>query len=454
MSKLSILQKNAYINILIKDNGIWVHLAYTDFNAAREYILSDYTDLNALKFLLDDNVFTKEFWYQYFDNLEKIFNWDIVDKNKSSIFTFRPFTEEGDGVSGVRVQIDDNQEFFNNIFQSVREFSNDIALRVIDDNYMFSVLDGISSRINIDDLMYIDMDLYDFSIFRITTDYEKGKPTGRKIYTKSKMSWKDEIQLIDSIKDSRFGAFLSTELSEKNVINMWGNFVIDKPLTVKDQNLLDILRSYATIQNFSIYRDNRKKIAGFGREYTNSAMIVAGGVARLLGKSKALMTIIDGLELSGNFDCYFDEDLRVLAYGKSYSSGVDSTDIILTKKSILLPMTKVIIPYTKSNVSNKILFSGAIESVNVPKSDFYILSSQYTFIKIPSHQEKLLIEGKFRNGAKMIPLGETELSYVSTPEINELESILFDCRTRPVVYGPDAYSNKIKLQSWINDNQA
>lgn len=454
MSKLSLLQKNAYINILIKDNGIWVHLAYTDFNASREYILSDYTDLNALKFLLDDNVFSKEFWYQYFNNLEKTFNWDIIDKDKSSIFTFRPFTKEGDGVSGVRVQIDDNQKFFDKILASVREFSNDVALRVIDDNYMFSVLDGISSRINADDLMYIDMDLYDFSIFRITTDYEKGKPTGKKIYTKSKMSWKDQIQLIDSIKDNRFEAFLSTDLTEKALINIWANFVIDKPLTVKDQNLLDILRSYSTIQNFSIYRDNKKKITGFGKEYTNSAMIIAGGIARILGKSKVLMTIIDGFELIGNFDCYFDNDLRILAYGKSYSSGVDSTDIILTKKSILSPITKVVIPYTKSKTSNKILFSGTIESVNIQKSDFYILSPQYTFVKIPTHQEKLLIEGKFRNGAKTFPLGETDLSYVSSPEINELESILFDCRTRPVVYGPDAYSNKIKLQSWINDNQA
>ena len=41
MSKLSMLQQNAYISIVIKDNGIWTHLAYTDFNAEREYILSD-----------------------------------------------------------------------------------------------------------------------------------------------------------------------------------------------------------------------------------------------------------------------------------------------------------------------------------------------------------------------------------------------------------------------------
>lgn len=158
MPKLSILEKNAYLNILVKNNGIWVYLAYSDLNATREYVLSDYTDLNALRFLLDDNVFTKEFWFDYFDNLEKVFNWDIVDRDKGSIFTFRPFREEGDGISGVRVQIDDNQEYFSKVFDSVREFSSDVSLRVIDDQFMYSLLDGLCERMNCDDMMYIDME--------------------------------------------------------------------------------------------------------------------------------------------------------------------------------------------------------------------------------------------------------------------------------------------------------
>jgi hypothetical protein len=33
------------------------------------------------------------------------------------------------------------------------------------------------------------------------------------------------------------------------------------------------------------------------------------------------------------------------------------------------------------------------------------------------------------------------------------ESILVDARPRPIVYGPDAYSNKLKLQVWLNDNK-
>jgi len=54
MSKLPILQKNAYLSLVVKNNSIWAHLAYTDHNAGREYILSDFTDLNPLKQRLDD----------------------------------------------------------------------------------------------------------------------------------------------------------------------------------------------------------------------------------------------------------------------------------------------------------------------------------------------------------------------------------------------------------------
>jgi len=452
MPKLSILEKNAYINILIKDNAIWAYLAYMDYNANREYILSDYTDLNALKFLLDDNIFSKDFWLDFFNNLEAVFNWNIVDKDSSSIFTFRRFAEEGDGISGVRVQIDDNQDFFQEIFESVRNFSNDVSLRVIDDKYMASLMEGLAKRLDIDDLVLVDMDIFDFSIFRVKTEYERGKPTGKTSFTKSKLSWSDEISLIDSVKDNRFKAFLASDISSRNLTNTWANFVIDKPLVVKDESLIDIIRSYSTIQNFSIYKDNKDKIDTFGKEYTKNALIVTGNIPRILGKSKTLLTVIDGLELTGSFDCYFDTDLKTIAFGKSLINATESTDIILTRGSILPKYTKVVIPNIKNKANNKVLLSGKIQSLDIDPTDFYILSAQYTFLKLPKHKEKLLISANFREGIKTFILGEQSLEYISVPGISEIENILFDFRNRPIIYGPDAYSNKNKLKAWINDN--
>ncbi|HPR92159.1 MAG TPA: hypothetical protein PLR64_02825, partial [Candidatus Dojkabacteria bacterium] len=113
---------------------------------------------------------------------------------------------------------------------------------------------------------------------------------------------------------------------------------------------------------------------------------------------------------------------------------------------------KVIIPNIKNKISNKVILSGKVQSLEMDETDFYVLSSQYTFLKLPKHKEKLVISASFREGAKSWPLGEKELEYVSVPGVSEIDSILFDFRSRPIIYGPDAYSNKIKLKSWINDN--
>lgn len=450
MSKLPLLEKNAYLSLVIKENGIWSHLAYTDHDANREYILSDFTDLTPLRHRLDDELFSKSFWFEYFDSLEKVFTWDLVDRNKLSVFTFRRFRNEGDGLTGIRIQIDDNQKFFKKIFNSVRDFSRDISLRVIDDQYMYNVLDGLVSKSEYDDIMYIDMDLTDFSIFRVNKVYDRKNKKERKIFTRSKLGWDNDLTLIDSIKDSRFRAFLATDLGQKEIFNYWSNFILNRVFSCEDPNLVDILRAYCTIQNYSIYRDNKEKLDGFGIRSSNSAMILSGYIPRVLSKSKSLLTLIDGLELSGSFDCYWDLDMRLLSFGKSYISGVDSTDIILTRKEMMSLLTRVVIPHSKEiKGANKVVFSGITESLALGRSEFFVLSPEYSYIELPDHDEKLVIEGDFKNGTYTVPEKGNSLGFVSIPGSKKYESLLIDTRPRPIVYGPDSYANKIKLQSWI-----
>lgn len=450
MSKLPLLEKNAYLSVLIKDNGIWSHLAYTDHDANREYVISDFTDLSPLKHRLDDEVFSKIFWFEYFDNLEKVFTWDLVDRDKNSVFKFRNFKTEGDGVTGIRIQIDDNQKFFDKIFASVREFSKDISLRVVDDRYMHNLLDGLIDKSEYDDLMYIDMDIMDFSVFRVSKVYDKKEKKNRKVFSRAKISWSNELDVIDSVKDSRLKAFLATDIDIKEIFNYWSNFIFNRTFSSVDPNLMDILRSYCTIQAHSIFRDNRDKLEGFGLGKNESAMIISGYIPRVLGKSKSLLTLIDGLELSGNFDCYWDLDTKLLTYGRSYIDGVNSTDIILTRKEVLSLLTKVILPFSKPlKGANKVLFSGKTQSLSEGVNEFFVLSPEYTYIDLPKHEGKLVIEGEFKNGGYMIPNKDRVLGFVSSPEIKKYESILIDARPRPVVYGPDSYSNKIKLETWI-----
>lgn len=449
MQNLSILQKNAYLSVIIKDNGVWAHLAYTDFNAGREYILSDFTDLTPLRYRLDDDLFSKQFWFDYFTNLEKVFNWDLLNRSKSSPFVTLNFEKEGVGISGIRMQIDDNQKFFDRIFSSVRDFSKDIALRVVDDLYVQKVLEGFIKRTEYSDLMYVDMDLLDFSVFRVRKIYDRKNKRDDVVFSKAKINWKDELSIIDSIMDSRFKAFLATELSAKEILNYWSNFVLNRVLFSEDPNIVDILRSYCTIQNHSIYRDNGEKIENFGLSKDESALIVSGYVPRVLGESKTLLSLIDGLELNGNFDCYWDLDMKTLCYGRSFAEGSGSEDIILTRKELFSLATKVLIPYTNIEKKNKMVFSGSIESLGMGRSEFFTLSSEFTFVQLPQHTEKLIVEGEFKNGVYLQPKNQKNIGLVSKPGIRKYNSLLIDARVRPIVYGPDSYSNKLKLQKWI-----
>lgn len=166
MNTLPILKKNAYLTLLIKDNHIFANLAYTDFIAQKTYILSDTTDLSPLKFRMDDIVFNREFWFEYFDSLEKVFDWDIVDRQWKGIFKIVDFQDEEEGVSGIKVLVDDNQPFFNVIYSSLKEFSKDIALRVVDDKYMKGILEGLRNRLGYEDILWVDIDLSNFTVYR------------------------------------------------------------------------------------------------------------------------------------------------------------------------------------------------------------------------------------------------------------------------------------------------
>lgn len=450
MSKLPLLEKNAYLSLVIKDDGVWSHLAYTDHNANREYILSDFTDLHPLRHRLDDDVFCQDFWSEYFLNLEKVFDWEIVDNTKNSIFTFLQFKDEGVGINGVRVEVDDNQRFFDKIFSSIRDFTKDISLRVVDDRYMQKILEGLVERSEYEDIIYVDMDLMDFTIFRVKQAYDKKGKENQKVFSRAKVSWNDSMSLIDSIGDSRFKAFLATDLSPREILNYWSNFVFNRIFSSEDPNLIDILRSYCTIQNHSLFRDNSAKLEGFGVSGKESCIIVSGYIPRVLGKHKTVLTLIDGLEFEGNFDCCWDLDLKLLSYAKSYIEQTDSTDIILTANEILSLFTKVVIPKVKSSKSsNRVVFTGKTESLNTKEREIMAFSSKYNYINIPDHTEKLLVEGVFKEGARMYPSKDTSLSLVSDPGGKKYESLLIDARSKPVIYGPDSYSNKLKLQGWL-----
>lgn len=455
MNTLPILKKNAYLTLLIKDNHIFANLAYTDFVAQKTYMLSDTTDLSPLKFRMDDIVFNGEFWFEYFDSLEKVLGWDIVDRQWQGVFKIVDFQDEGEGVSGIKVLVDDNQPFFNKIYTSLKEFSKDITLRVTDDKYMKGIIDGLRGRLEYEDILWVDIDLSHFTVYR---SRERVSSTGifskekKSEFLTSKISWSSEIGLIDSIKSSKLQAFLSLESNSDNIIDRWANFVAQTPDYISDPNVEDILRSFVTIQNLSIFENNREKFEAFGRG--NSAIFVTGKLAKIMDRRNLLLSLIDGFELEGIFDLFLDSENRVVSYGRNLIEASLSEDMLVVKGDVLPPVSKVVIPQVNvSKGKNKVIFSGNIVSQDFDSIDIYAINPNLEIFNIPYKSNKVVVEGSLKNGAVLTHYPTTDISFISAHEGVIYDSLVVDCRIRPIVYGPKPKDNRIKLQNWGNGNK-
>jgi hypothetical protein len=295
-------------------------------------------------------------------------------------------------------------------------------------------------------MVYINLDLQDFRIYR---SY-RNPNTQKRETEKAKIYWTNEYGVIDSVRDSRFRAFLATDMATKDMLNHWSNFVLNRITFSEDPNLLDILRAYTTAQLYSICQDNSEKIQALGVS-GNTGVILAGYIPLILGKEKTLISIIDGLEISGTCDIYFDFERRVLSFGKSYIAGPSSTDLILTRKEIASVATKIFIPDMKiSGVKSKVIFNGYTDSLEGEKQDIFALYPEFTFKKLPLHKDNLVVEGEFKNGTYVRGVEKkTEISFLSVPGKLRYDNLVIDGRPKPIVYGPDVYQNRRKLQQWL-----
>ena len=456
MSKLPLLEKNAYLTIVVKDNAIWSHLAYVDYNSDVQYILSDYTDISHLNRRLDDHIFGGSFWSEYFDLLQKNFDWKLIQSVEGGLNRMVDFKDENYGVSGIKVLVDDNQQFLTNIFFSISQYSHDIAVRILDTPNMRKLIGKLSEKLGYEDLIYIDLDINSFQIYRV----ERGKEQVRKDklpnqykYSEVVQQWKSEIGLIDAVKDRRLHAFMAADIHNSQLENSWANLTIHPVDILLDQNLTDILRSFTTIQLLSLLTDNRKKLERIGEVESKTLIVIGGKIPRLLGKKTTLLSIIDGLELYGQFDVIWDNECKLLAYGISTAMGSESTDIVIGRNDIISGITKVLIPELKSKKAvNKVIFSAIYRSQEYEPESILVLGDTFEMIEIKNRVNKVVFEGKFEGNVYMPSLKDQKLEFVSAPLGVRYDNLLIDSRLRPIVYGMDSYSNKLKINKWTNAN--
>mgnify|MGYP001148524723 CR=1 FL=1 len=452
MNKLPILQKNAYLIIVVKNNAIWSHLAYVDYSSEIQYVLTDYTDISHLKRRLDDYIFMEEFWKEYFTLLQNTFDWKMMKSLDSDLNRVIEFKDENYGLGGIKVLVDDNQDFLTNIFHSISQYSHDITVRVMDTPYIRKMIGKLSEKLDYENLLYIDLDIESFQIYRVNRKNKvsrKGVLPTQYEYSEMFQQWSNEIGIIDAIKNRKLRAFLASDLDSSQIENNWANLVLHPVDVLLDPNILDTLRSFTTVQLLSLINDNKQKLSEINDK--NTLIIVGGKTPRLLGKKTTLLSLIDGLELYGDFDVVWDNEAKILAYGISISEGVESQDIVIGKNEIISAITKVIIPELKSQrAKNKVIFSGLLSSQDFEQEKIVVLGDTFEMVKIPNKIHKVVFEGKFENNVYVPSLENNKINFVSSPLGSKYESILIDSRLRPIVYGTDSYRNKLKINKWLN----
>ena len=131
----------------------------------------------------------------------------------------------------------------------------------------------------------------------------------------------------------------------------------------------------------------------------------------------------------------------------------ESQNIVVLKGDILPKSIKLLIPEVPSKSKSKIIFSAKIYSQLLEPQEIYSLGSSLEIFKLPQRDEKLLIEGELKNGAVFSHLASKQLQYISSKKILEYEYLVVDGRSRPIVYGPSAHENRVKLRIWGNGDK-
>ena len=63
-------------------------------------------------------------------------------------------------------------------------------------------------------------------------------------------------------------------------------------------------------------------------------------------------------------------------------------------------------------------------------------------------KESVILEGDLKNGSNFSHLTSDSVQVMSSVKDLLYQNIVIDCRGRPIVYGPDAYTNRVKLRLW------
>lgn len=422
-------------------------MAYADYRIGRSYVLSDTLEIGEVF-----DLYSKQFWIDYFNSLEETFNWNVFRGGSGEIVEF---SSEGSGITGITATIVDRGFSSQNLISALREFSSDISVRMAGQGYIKEILEGIAEKLGYDDIVWADLNLMDFTVYRLSKDKEKRTlniPIKRSYaLSEGKVRWSSKPKLMEAIRSAKLKAFLTMDNPSRRIANLWANFVLSQPSRTSSEPVSDLVRAYSTVQLLSITNDNGEKFSNIGSLVDGTALFLTGDLINVLPTSHLVMTLLDGLEIRGGTDIFVDRTGLIYTVGKNYSEGVRTTGFIASAPDIFEEVYRVLVPEIEGKTNErKVIFTGKVNSESGKESDIFAVAPEFSQVKLDFEVNRLSIEGTFIKGAYLDNYGE-KISFISNPDKVKYRSLIIDGRYKPVVYGPSPKANRAKINEWFDE---
>lgn len=450
MTQVSLQDKNAYLSVYISHSQIHSVLAYSHNEIDRQYLLEDRTAIDYQR----DDLSSVLFWEELFSGLTQQFGWEFLSGlgNGASFREVIPFEDEGSGVVRMKVLLWNNTPNVTEVLQSIRAISPQIEIEMLDGKKFGSKSQNVGAKIGYLDVISLELDPTRFSVART---YKSGNKKNFKNIKASdwesheaKISWDNKYALIDSVRSSKFKAFLGDDKPFNVLVNTWANFILTPTVERSNESLKDLVRSYITVQLFSIYNDNKEMFAGYGVSGKKSCVIVSGLLASVLDENELLIGILDGLQMRGNFDLYVDKGSHLLTLGDQYSLGVNADKYIVQEGLMDYVGAKVYIPEVPGKEGEvKMVFDGELIRSDQSREPIHTVTPHLSYFELDSSLKNIL-SGKFVKGSYVEGLNE-DIELIAGKDGDNVDRVYIDSRFKPSIYGPTASDNRSKIKAWL-----
>ncbi len=435
-TNIPLLDKNAYLEVLVQGGQIYANLAYSHYGANRSYVLN-----HVQRFDRVEDLGVADFWVEYFSALERFLDWeflrvpDVIDTGSDFL---QGFVDEGKGVSGVSFRVDERISGREEISKIIESLLGEINFYTSGNNYRIELCKGLGERMAYEDVVIVNLDLLGAEVARSNGGH-------------GKVHWDNEFALIDNIHNSKFKAFLSSGDSINKLTNLWANFILHPVDSSDDDSLKDLVRAYLTLQVLSIFNNNTKSFEKVGTQ-KSTLIVLTGEMLELLGEKELMIAIIDGLEIRGQFDLLIDSRHKLYSYGRRYVDGINAQDFIVNKELVINDMYKVLVPEVGTvNEKDKVIFQGAKIIAGEEDQSVNAIAPEVSEFEL-NQELKCLFDGKFVNSAYIDgdSVKKSDLfEMISQPNAASYAKVIIDGRFKPVVYGPNAKANSKKLNRWF-----